>query len=108
MSAPAELPPGLDPRWKQRAGIAVLEHGLPELPAAVTYQMSVPVAYWTTATCAVVLFLEFSDDGDDMIQPMAVMGTFSRDGNGWTAHRHWLGTGWSHDPVAEPDGLRIK
>ena len=56
-SEPTDLPEQFDPGRMRETGIAVLEHGLPALPEALTYQMSVPVAYWKAERCAVVLFL---------------------------------------------------
>lgn len=102
---PADLPPGLDPRNVQQTGIAVLDHGLPELPDVLTYQMAVPVAYWTEQHCAVVLFLHFSRDGRER-WPLAVMATFTRDQGSWQADTHWMGTGWGNDPIANPGDLR--
>lgn len=101
-------PPALDPRWKHQTGIAVLERGLPPLPDALDYTMSIPVASWTAAGCAVVLFLEYSRDPDGAIAPGPVvkMPTFGRDGDTWTAHRWFGGTGWSHDPIASPQDVR--
>ena len=106
MSQAADPPPGFDPRLKHSAGIAVLERGLPALPDVLAYTMSIPVAAWEATRCAVVLFLEFSRDSDGTVNPIVVMGTFTRDGDLWSADRHWLGVGWSHDPIASPRGLR--
>jgi hypothetical protein len=105
------LPPHLDPKHQKRTGIEVLGHGLPALPDVLTHQMSVPVAFWKAATCAVVLFLKYSrahfpGDDDVTVHPSVTMGTFYRDADQWTAHRWWGGTGWSHDPVANPGSLR--
>ncbi|HEX2746191.1 MAG TPA: hypothetical protein VHN16_17565 [Streptosporangiaceae bacterium] len=94
----------VDPQQGERIGAEVLAHGLPVLPD-VTYQMSVPVAYWTAGRCAVVLFLHFREFAGE-VMPMVGMRTFSREGDRWSAHRRWSSTGWSHDPVADPGGLR--
>jgi hypothetical protein len=102
----ADLPPEYNPRHMAATGVAVLEHGLPALPEVVTYQMAVPVAYWKAERCAVVLFLRFSRDFDGHWNPIAMMGTFARDEDQWSAHQHWAGTGFSHDPVASPGDLR--
>jgi hypothetical protein len=96
------LPSQFDPRWKVQTGVAVLDRGLPALPDALDYTMSVPVASWAAAGCAVVVFLEFSRDPDGVPRPGAKLMTFARDGDRWSAHRWFGGVGWSHDPVADP------
>src|SRR5215471_13872420 len=105
------LPPHLDPRQRKRTGIEVLDHGLSALPEVLTRQMSVPVAFWKATSCAVVLFLRYSrvyfpGDDDVTFHPRATMGTFYRQADRWAAHNWWGGTGWSHDPVADPGSLR--
>jgi tetratricopeptide (TPR) repeat protein len=102
---PADLPPHFDPRNVVRTGINVLDRALPELPDSLTRQMSVPVASWKADACAVVLFLAFSGHRGD-VMPVVTMATFARDGDHWTAHQHWHGTGWSHDPITRPGDLR--
>jgi hypothetical protein len=89
------------------AGVEVLERGLPPLPERLTYQMSIPVAYWTAAQCAVVLFLNFHRR-DDEWSTLATMGEFTRDGDSWTAPEagYWGATGWPIDPIANPGALR--
>jgi hypothetical protein len=104
MNQPPDLPPEFDPRWKHHTGIAVLETGLPALPDVLDYRMSIPVASWTEASCAVVLFLEFSRNDDGPVSPVAMMMTYARDGDRWSVHRHHGGVGWSHDPIADPQG----
>ena len=106
MSAESGLPPHLDPRNREQAGIEVLDQGLPALPEVLTYQMSVPLAFWKATSCAVVLFLKYSHLDDHFYYPGVRIGSFYRDGDRWAAHRWWAGTGWSHDPVADPGGLR--
>ena len=103
---PADLPPQFSPRHMAETGIAVLEHGLPAPPEPVTYQMSVPMAYWDAEHCAVVLFLQFRRDEAGGWDPMALMGTYSRDEIQWIAHRWWTGTGFSPDPIARPGDQR--
>jgi hypothetical protein len=85
----------------------VLRRGLPPLPGKLTYQMSIPVAYWTANLRAVVLFLGFSwwEDEEEWF-PEMTMATFTRDGDSWTSPKHWMGTGWSHDPIANPRSRR--
>jgi len=53
----------------------------------------------------VVLFLRFRH-AEDRRWGTAVMGTYSRDEDQWTAHRAWMSTGFSPDPIARPDDLR--
>jgi hypothetical protein len=101
------LPPEFDPRQKARTGGAVLEHGLPVLPDVLDYAMSVPVAFWAAAGCAVVVFLEFSSvHPGEVPQPRAKLKTFAREGDRWSAHRWSGGVGWAHDPIARPGDLR--
>lgn len=59
---PPGLPPELNPASILRTGIEVLAHGLPALPDTLTYQMALPVAYWKTEQCAVVLVLRYKPD----------------------------------------------
>jgi hypothetical protein len=102
MSHTAPPPEAFDPRWMAAAGIRVLDHGLPELPAVLTRQMAVPMAFWTTGNCAVVLFLRYPDRTGDWDEPVGTTATFSRRRDGWAADRWWTGSGWP-DPIAEPD-----
>jgi hypothetical protein len=103
MSAMAPVPGQFDRADAALAGVEVLRHGLPPLPAVLTRQMSVPVAFWTAAHSAVVLFLRYEPDAFGDVSPMALMATYARNGDGWSAHSHWHGHGWSHDPIADPD-----
>jgi hypothetical protein len=32
--------------------------------------------------------------------------TYSRDDDGWTPHRHFIGMSYGHDPIANPGSLR--
>jgi hypothetical protein len=99
------LPSRFDPRQRNRAGLDVLRHGLPELPAALTYDMSVPMAFWEAGTCAVVLFLGFTRGPGEPPTPLATMGTYHRQDGEWIAERWWTGHGWSPDPVTDPGSL---
>jgi hypothetical protein len=74
MTAEQELPPDHDPRHIRRTGARVIEHGLPGLPEVLTYQMSIPVAYWRVPSCAVVLFLRFQQ-WDGKFWPKVTMGS---------------------------------
>lgn len=100
----ADLPPHFDPRNMLRTAIEVLEHGLPALPQTMTYQMAIPMAYWTATQNAVVLFLQFHHHRREW-DPSAVMATFIRERGRWKANSHWHGTGF-HDPFADPGDLR--
>jgi tetratricopeptide (TPR) repeat protein len=100
---PAEVPAGFDPRNMARTGIAVLENGLPPLPAVLTHHMAVPMAYWAARETAVVLFLRFHRHRRTW-HPIALTVTFTRQDGEWTAEgTHWHGTGF-HDPFTDPGG----
>jgi hypothetical protein len=109
---PPALPAEFDPRHMLRAGIEVLKHGLPPLPPALAYQMAVPVAFWTSGRCAVVLTLRFSRQrhGPREHAPMALRLVYSRDGETedgtWTPAEHHHGSNFSHDPIASPGSTR--
>jgi len=104
MSGAIPVPAQFDPANAALTGAGVLRHGLPPLPAVLTGQMSVPLAFWTAAHSAVVLFLQYQPNPFGGVVPAALMATYARDGDGWRAHRHQHGHGWSHDPVADPGG----
>jgi hypothetical protein len=79
-----ELPPELDPRHWRQTGARVLEHGLPDLPASLTYQMWIPLCYWTGECCGVVAFMFFSPDPEDgHIRPLTTLMPYSREGDRW-------------------------
>jgi tetratricopeptide (TPR) repeat protein len=99
------LPSLFDPRNMVRTGMEVLDHGLPELPEQLNYLMVIPVAYWTTQQRAVVLFLKFEREGRQHYSGVLHV-TYSRDTDGWTPHRHFVGMGYGHDPIANPGSLR--
>lgn len=104
MREASELPPYLDRRQRRQTGAEVLACGLPVLPDVLTYQMSIPVAYWKSTQCAVVLFLAFREF-DGIQVPSMTMGTYFRGGERWSPHRMWGGLGWPYDPIAKPDYL---
>jgi hypothetical protein len=104
MSDGACLPAQFDPAKTALTGIDVLRHGLPPLPTVLTRQMSLPVAFWTAAHSAVVLFLRYHPDPDGTPAHMVLMGTYTRDGDSWIAHGHGHGHRWEHDPIADPGG----
>jgi tetratricopeptide (TPR) repeat protein len=100
-----ELPAQFDPRNVLRTGAEVLAQGLPPLPDVLSYRMAIPVAYWTAGQCAVVLFLRFTRTGREQY-PVGMQVTYEKGAEGWTAHRHSVGTSFSHDPIASPGDRR--
>ena len=48
-TGPEELPAELNPRHWLQTGAEVIEHGLPELPPRLNYQMVIPFCYWAAA-----------------------------------------------------------
>jgi hypothetical protein len=103
---PPGLPAEFDPRNLVRAGLDVLEHGLPPLPDVLAYEMAIPVAYWKAGPCAVVLVLHFSYLTGEPT-PMVMQVTYSRNGDGtWKTPTHVGGSSFSHDPIADPGGQR--
>jgi hypothetical protein len=104
---PPGLPPQFNPANMIGTGIAVLEHGLPPLPEVLTYDMAIPVAYWTAEPCAVVLVLTFTRHGHDEPSPMAMEVVYSRgEDGGWVPPRHVVGGSFSHDPIRSPGSMR--
>jgi tetratricopeptide (TPR) repeat protein len=103
---PAGLPPEFDPKNMVRTGLDVLDHGLPALPETLTRQMAIPIAYWTAGQCAVVLTLRYSRHGRGAPQPVGLQLAYTRDADGWTARRHFVGSSFSHDPIAKPGSSR--
>jgi tetratricopeptide (TPR) repeat protein len=100
---PSDLPPQFNPANMMHTGADVLEHGLPPLPEALTYDMAVPVAYWKAEQCAVVLVLRFTRFGGGEPTPTASQVVYSRDADGrWVPPRHFVGTSFSYDPVRSP------
>jgi hypothetical protein len=87
------------------SGIDVIENGLPPLPDAVTYEMKLPISYWTAPKSAVVVFLRFGrHPADGGIQPVAMEVPYHRENGKWTV---WAsgsvgGSGFPFDPVAQP------
>jgi len=101
----AGLPPQFNPQNMTRTGIEVLEHGLPALPAELSYLMAIPVAYWTAEQCAVVLFLRFGRHGRAH-EPGHLQVTYERAAGGWQPHPMFVGHGPEHDPIARPGDRR--
>ena len=97
------LPSELDPRHALAAGARVLEDGLPILPDVLTYQMSIPIASWPTASCAVVAFLRFHPSTlDRETTPMVTTYHYFRNMGAWEARPGWYsGSRFAFDPVVE-------
>jgi tetratricopeptide (TPR) repeat protein len=106
---PPHLPPRFNPRNMVRTGLDVLDHGLLPLPDVLTYDMALPVAYWTAEQCAVVLILRFISHRPGEPTPAALPVTYSRAPDGtWQApaHTYIVGGSFSHDPIANPGSQR--
>ena len=101
---PGDVPAQFDPHNMAANGIAVLNHGLPPLPAELSHHMAVPMAHWIAGDKSVVLFLRFHRNRRTW-DPMAVLATFTWQDGEWQANKHWFGTGF-HDPLTDPAGLR--
>jgi tetratricopeptide (TPR) repeat protein len=99
-AGPDDLPPQFDPANMIRAGVNVLDHGLPDLPGTLSYKMAIPVAYWKAEQCAVPLVLRFSRHRRGTPVPMVMQVVYSRTGDGWTLPRYVFGSGFYHDPIA--------
>lgn len=98
----AGLPPQFHPGNVARTGLEVLEHGLPALPEELSYQMAIPVAWWTVGQCAVVSFLQFEGHGRGRPAGMLVQASYARTGENWTPNRYWGATSANGDPIANP------
>src|SRR5579863_6425141 len=103
---PDSLPPEFNPRFMVRAGLEVLEHGLPALPETLTCQMAIPMAYWTASQCAVVLVHHYARHGRAKPEPIAYQIGYSRAGRGWEPPRHVSGGSFGYDPVGSPGSQR--
>jgi hypothetical protein len=84
-----------------QTGIDVLGHGLPELPAELSYLMTIPVAYWTAQQCAALVFLQFRRHGRQH-RPMALQIIYWRGDHSWIPPKGFAGTSFRHDPIANP------
>jgi tetratricopeptide (TPR) repeat protein len=102
---PEHLPPEFNPANMLRAGIEVLECGLPALPETLTYQMAIPVSYWKAEQYAVVLVLRYTRPWRSRPHPTQLMVVYSRASDGtWTPPSGAGGTGFPYDPIARPGG----
>lgn len=85
----------------------VLDHDLPDLPAAVAIGESVPVARWAGPRFGAVLHLQWSwrDDHDDDAYLMTEIEVFRRDADGrWEAAMNTGGSNWPEEgPLTRPD-----
>ena len=97
------LPPQFDPRNVVRTGIAVLSHGLPDLPDPLSYLMAIPVSCWTAQHCGAVLFLQFRPRGRTHDARLAVF-AFAQAATGWAYSGApafvTMGVGRGYDPIA--------
>jgi tetratricopeptide (TPR) repeat protein len=104
---PPDLPAEFNPRNMISTALHVLERGLPPLPAQLTPDMAIPLAYWTARQHALVLVLTFTRwEGQQDSTATACVLTFTRHGDTWTPPQHFHGHSWSHDPIARPHSLR--
>lgn len=101
-----ELPAELDPRRWLRTGAEVIEHGLPELPAQLTHQMSIPMCCWAAECCAEVTFMRFHPHPED--GHMAAITTtvpYARHDGRWVPPQgnQYHFSSYAFDPVTDPD-----
>jgi len=81
-------------------GPRVLAEGLPELPEPLNDTMCIPVAYWTAAESAVVLFLHWDASPiDGKVMTSVWSPQFLRDGGSWRSVSPIFGHGWGTDPI---------
>ena len=102
-------PAELDPRRWLQTGAEVIEHGLPELPPQLTYQMSIPMCCWAAECCAEVTFMRFLRHPED--GHMAAMTTtvpYARQDGRWVPPRgnQYHLSSYAFDPVTDPDDDR--
>ncbi len=103
---PDDLPPQFDPANMIRAGLDVLDQGLPSLPGTLSYQMAIPITCWKAEQCAVVLILRFIRHGRETPAPIAMRIVYSRTDQGWIPPRYVFGGGFYHDPIGRPGDRR--
>ncbi len=109
MTAEEDLQAELDPRRWLDTGGRVIEHGLPALPKILTYQMSIPVCYWTADSCAVVAFVHFRPSPQDgIMRAMMTIVNYTRDTGEWTtpSSGSFASSSYAFDPVANPSYQR--
>jgi tetratricopeptide (TPR) repeat protein len=98
----AALPSELNPRNMACTGAEMLDHGLPRLPAELSYQMAIPLAFWAAEHSGVALFLTFRRYGRSQ-RAVENQLTYHRTPDGWQADPLVLGVGTTLDPIARPD-----
>jgi hypothetical protein len=86
-------------------GLKVLAEGLAEMPMPLDSSSVTPLAYWKDSHCGAVLFLRYSTNDDGTLTPVVIRGAFRRERQNWKPLHHWSGSGWSHDPITNPDSL---
>jgi hypothetical protein len=102
---PAEKPPVNASRPFPLAGIEIIENGLPPLPNVITYEMTIPIGYWTAKESAVVVFIDFSEVSKLGILPFATSVPYYREAGKWTVEALGVMGGFEFpfDPVAQPE-----
>jgi hypothetical protein len=105
------LPSELDPRHWQQTGAEVLEHGLPDLPSRLTYEMWIPLSYWSVGCCGVVAFMFFLPDHEDgHMRATTTLMHYTREDGRWAPPQGDLFSAWSandgFDPITDPDDRR--
>jgi hypothetical protein len=86
-------------------GVDVIENGLPSLPDVITYEMTIPISYWTAPKTAVVVFLRFHEHpAHGGIQPVVMKIPYQRETGKWIARTSgtYSASGFFFDPVTEP------
>ena len=84
------------------AGLDVIANGLPPWPEVITYEMTIPICYWTASRSAVVVFLRFSDNPvNGGIRPVAMEIPYHREAGEWVVKTSGAagGSGFPFDPV---------
>lgn len=105
-TGPEELPAELDPRYWLQTGAEVIEHGLPELPPRLTYEMVIPFCYWAAECCAVVEFMRFHPDPEDgQMRAMTTTVCYAWQDGRWVPPQgnQFTGSSYAFDPVADPE-----
>jgi hypothetical protein len=102
---PAEQAPGRASRPFPLAGIEVIENGLPSPPKVITYEMTIPIGYWTAKKSAVVVFLDFSETPGIGMLPFATSVPYYMEFGKWTTETSGVlgGFEFPFDPVAHPE-----
>ncbi len=92
--------PSFNP-WYEEASI--LENGVPSLPATLGDDEAVPVARWTGPRFGAVLFVEWSEEGNDAERYVSSeIYVFQRVEDGWESMNTGGGAGWFDPPFVRP------